>query len=183
MKRLNRAAIITQLIDKLHKYGSWCGETHVQKITFILQNLMQVPLKYEFILYKHGPFSFDLRDELTSLRADGLIELEPQQLPYGPKIVTTSRSRNIAATCSKTIAKYNNRIDFIAKTFNDKGVTELERLATAYFVTMVNNSVVSVDERVKQITKLKPHILIDNARSAVSEIDNIIMQAQHLLKQ
>jgi len=43
-----------------------------------LQDLMRVPLELEFILYKHGPFSFDLRSELTSLRADELVKLEPQ---------------------------------------------------------------------------------------------------------
>ena len=83
MDRLRRAALLTRLIELLRKKGSWCGETHIQKSTFFVQNLMKVPLSFDFILYKHGPFSFDLRDELTGLRADGLIRLEPQW-PYGP---------------------------------------------------------------------------------------------------
>jgi len=78
MDRLRKAALQTRLIEQLRKEGSWCGETHVQKATLFLQDLMRVPLELEFILYKHGPFSFDLRSELTSLRADELVKLEPQ---------------------------------------------------------------------------------------------------------
>jgi uncharacterized protein YwgA len=60
MDRLRRAAILTRLIEQLRNGGSWCGETHVQKATFFLQELLNVPLSLDFILYKHGPFSFDL---------------------------------------------------------------------------------------------------------------------------
>jgi len=70
MDRLRRAALLTQLIERLRRRGSWCGETHVQKATLFLQDLTRIPMGFDFILYKHGPFSFDLRDELTSLRAD-----------------------------------------------------------------------------------------------------------------
>ena len=37
-----------------------------------------MPLGYDFTLYKHGPFSFDLRDDIHALRADGLLDLEPR---------------------------------------------------------------------------------------------------------
>lgn len=78
MDRLKRGAILVQLVRELRENGSWCGETHLQKGTYLLQELTKVPLGLEFILYKHGPFSFDLRDELTGLRADEVIALQPQ---------------------------------------------------------------------------------------------------------
>ena len=74
MNRLPQAAIVTRLTGRLRDQGSWCGETHLQKAMYFLQELMEVPTGFEFILYMHGPFSFDLRAELTSLRADGLLE-------------------------------------------------------------------------------------------------------------
>src|ERR1035437_1902213 len=87
MKRLERAAIILQLTEDLRNHGSWCGETHIQKATYLLQELTGVPLAYSFILYKHGPFSFDLRDQITEMRADEILVLESQPAPYGPSIV------------------------------------------------------------------------------------------------
>jgi uncharacterized protein YwgA len=104
MDRLRRAVVLTRLIQRLREHRSWCGETHVQKSTFFLQKVVGVPLQFEFILYKHGPFSFDLRDELTGLRADELIRLEPQW-PYGPQIAPTDRIEYIQRIYSKTLEK------------------------------------------------------------------------------
>ena len=65
MERLQKAAILTELADQLRREGSWCGHTHMQKATYFLQDLLEVPTGYEFILYKHGPYSFDLSEEMT----------------------------------------------------------------------------------------------------------------------
>ena len=93
MDRLRNAALLTRLIEGLCGKGDWCGETHVQKTAFFVQELLGVPLEFQFILYKHGPFSFGLRDELTALRADGLLELEPR--PYGAQLVPTKQCEYI----------------------------------------------------------------------------------------
>ena len=82
MDRFDRAAVLTELADRLRANGSWTGETHLQKATYVLQELLMVPLNFEFVFYKHGPFSFDLREELTSMRADGFLVQVPQD-PYG----------------------------------------------------------------------------------------------------
>src|SRR5712692_9118533 len=106
MRRLQRIVILADLASRLGKYGSWCGETHLQKATYFLQELGKVPLGYSFVLYKHGPFSFDLRDELTAMRADGLLELRPQP-PYGPSLVPTERASEFARRFPKTLGKYS----------------------------------------------------------------------------
>jgi uncharacterized protein YwgA len=69
MDRLWRASLLLTMNEELRRAGSWAGETHMQKAIFFLQELIKVPLGFEFLLYKHGPFSFDLRDELTFMRA------------------------------------------------------------------------------------------------------------------
>ena len=56
----------------------WSGETHLQKATYLACWLVDIPFDFDFILYKHGPFSFELRDELGSMRADRLLDREPQ---------------------------------------------------------------------------------------------------------
>ena len=100
MNRLQRAAVLTALADELRKRGSWCGETHLQKATYFLQSLLGVPLGYEFILYKHGPYSFDLHDELTALCTDQLLELRPQPYPYGPSLLPTAASADFRRSTS-----------------------------------------------------------------------------------
>ena len=176
MDRLKRAALLTRLIEKLRERGSWCGETHVQKATFFLQDLMQVPLGFDYILYKHGPYSFDLRDEITALRADELVTLEPQW-PFGPRIAPTDRSEYIQGIFSKTLKKYDYPISFVAEKLGDKGVTDLERIATAFYVTQHAKAGASVDERAKQLTEFKPHIPRESARTAIEVVDGISKDA------
>jgi hypothetical protein len=179
MDRLRRAALLTRLIAKLRQSGSWCGETHIQKATLFLQDLMRVPLGFEFILYKHGPFSFDLRDELTGLRGDELLRLDPQW-PYGPRIAPTDRSEYIQRIYSKTLAKYDDRINFIAEKLGTKNVAELERLATALYVTERTAAGVSAVKRARQIAQLKPHVSFEYAEAAVEEVDDIVEEARRL---
>jgi hypothetical protein len=139
MDRLPKAAIVTKPARRLRHYGSWCGETHIQKAMYLLQDMLQVPTGFDFVLYKHGPYSFDLADELTSLRADGLLALEPQSVPYGPRFAVTPLTRRLHATFPKTLAKYADSIEFVAKALGGKRVDELERLGTALYVTRQPN--------------------------------------------
>lgn len=180
MDRLPQAAIVTRLAQRLRDHGSWCGETHLQKAMFFLQELQEVPTGFEFILYMHGPFSFDLRDELTSLRADGLLELQPQPTPYGPRFAPTPRSERLQGKFPKTLAKHGEAIEFVAGALGGKHVDALERVATALYVTKRRTSDHdgSVQSRAKCLNRLKPHVPLSAAVKAVEEVDALIKQAQ-----
>ena len=132
MVRMKNAALITKLVGQLRDQESWCGETHIQKTVYFLQHLMAVPLGFYFILYKHGPFSFELRDELTALRADNLLTLE-HDTRYSPRISATTQSKYIQAQFPRTLATYDSCISFIARRLGPKGVVQLERLGTALY--------------------------------------------------
>ena len=175
MGRMRNAALITRLIEQLREHDSWCGETHVQKTTYFLQRLMEVPLGFEFILYKHGPFSFELRDELTALRADGLLTLEHDNR-YSPRILTTEKSHDIQDRFPNMLAKYESSISFVARCLGPKGVVQLERLGTALYVRFEGDG--APDKQVRQITNLKPHISGPDARRAVKEVDRIVADSQ-----
>lgn len=172
MNRLQKAAVLAKLVEKMRDSGSWCGETHVQKAAYFLQALLEVPTDYLFILYKHGPFSFDLRDEITDLRAYELFQLKPQRPPYGPRLSPTPNMKNVQERFPKTLEKLEKQIDFVAKELDGKGVAELERLATALYVTRLL-STDDVRKRAKEIRSLKPHVTKDLALEAVREFDRL----------
>ncbi len=178
MERLQRDAVIISVVEHLRKKGSWCGETHIQKATYFIQRLFAVPLGFEFILYKHGPFSFDLSDELTAMRADMLIRLHPQPRPYGPSLIPSKGSELIKKHYPKTLKKYDPQVRFVAEKFKNKGVAELERLSTALFITQEIDPDGSIDSRAQLITELKPHVNKDDARDAVKAIDEIIEKSR-----
>ena len=175
MDRVKRAALITCLVQQLRGQGSWCGETHVQKAVYFLQTLLHVPLQLQFVLYKHGPFSFELRDDLTGFRADELLALE--LYPYGPRLAVTKQGRYIQSIRAITLAKYKGRIDFVAKQLGDKDVRALERLATALFVTRNFGAVTARAVRSRELTRLKPHIPATAATKSMKELDRLMRES------
>jgi hypothetical protein len=183
MNRLQKAAVLTELADQLHRQGSWCGETHLQKATYILQDLLCVPLEFCFMLYKHGPFSFDLRDELTALRADGLLEIRPQPYPYGPSLLPTVSSAQLRGRYLVTLGRYRQAVGFVARTFGGRGVSELERLATAWYVTREVQGAATVEDRARRLHELKPHVAFIEAKEAVAEVGRIEGDARRFLGQ
>ncbi len=176
MTRLQRTAVLTRLVERLREQGSWCGETHLQKSAYFLQELLRVPIGCSFVLYMYGPFSFDLSGELSSMCADGLLKLEVQPVPYGPKIATTAEAKAFQERFPKTLQRYHPQIEFVANNLGCKRVSELERLATALYVTREHPDA-PLDKRTERVRQLKPHVPTELARKAVEDVDAIIKTA------
>lgn len=171
MKRMQRNAVLIKLSEALRTRGSWCGETHLQKATFFLQEMAGVQMGFDFILYKHGPFSFDLRDDLTATRADGFVSLRMQDPRYGPSIVPEPHADALMKRFPRTLTKHAALIEFVADKLGAKQVVELERLATAFFVSQELGSESTEDACARRINKLKPHISHAQALDALREVN------------
>jgi hypothetical protein len=149
------------------------GDSHPESDIFPSRTA-GVPLGFEFILLKHGPFSFDLSDEITAMRADSLLQYQPRE-PYGPSLFPTEESQEFLEQYPKTLKNCANKIQFVAERVGTLGVADLERLATALYITFNENGLdVS---RAERITQLKPHIGIDEAHEAVKNVDALRREA------
>ena len=181
MKRLRTAAVLVALIEAMKDQGSWCGETNIQKASYFLQEMMGVPFGFEFILYKYGPYSFELTDELTGLLADSILSLTVRDERYGPCYGRGPVSELILSKFAKTVSQYRPRIDFVASRLGKKGIGELERLATALYVSLRNREGSPVECRASELRSLKSHI--DEAASvdATREVDAMLSQARLVL--
>ena len=173
MERLERASVLLSLVETLRSRGSWASETHFQKSTYFLQELLQVPLEFEFILYKHGPFSFDLREELSAMLADSFLKCEPQP-PFGPSLLPGLAS-DVLKRQYPLPPGVAPKIEYVAGKLGPKRVVELERLATALFVTLEGKA--DDTGRAGRICELKPHIHAAQAQQAVQEVDEIRREA------
>ncbi len=182
MDDLRRTAIVLKLIERMNLYRSWCGETHIQKSGYFLQEMTGVPMEFSFVLYRYGPFSFDLRDELTAMRADNLVVLETRSLYYGPSFVLRPAANVVLERYPKTLAKYEAQIEFVAREFGPKGVAELEQLATAFYVTRKLGEEKTVAERAEHLHSLKPHFSIKEACQAVDYVDCLLVEADKLFR-
>jgi uncharacterized protein YwgA len=177
MLQVEQAGLVLALAEALRKHGSWAGETHVQKASYFLQVMLEVPLNVKFILYKHGPFSFDLRDMLSEMEAADMVKWEPRPIPYGPSVAPGANSARVVAM-SMAVRTFSSQIEFIAEKLASKKVTELERLATALYVSVDRRTPPA--ERPLRINELKPHVSVLEAEAAVNEMDQIRMEATQL---
>lgn len=175
MEGLRRSAILLTLIEELQAQGSWSGETHIQKSTYFLQGLTGVPLDLRFILYKHGPFSFDLRAELAAMHAKSLVGLRVQPYPYGPSLVPGPSAGLLKKIYPVTSRRYRQQIEFIARKLGPRRVVELEKLATGLYVMLEEKA--SGRRRATRIHQLKPHVSLVEAQASLAELDEILHDA------
>ena len=168
MDNLVRWSILLELISELKNAGSWCGETHIQKSAFFLEEMLDVPLELDFIMYKYGPYSFELNDDLTALRAYNYVSLEPQP-PYGVTYSLKDEENKLKKFYEDDIEEYSEKISSVAETFGNKTVVELEKLATAFFIYN-NENIEDAEEIAKRLNEIKPHVSIQDAEDAAKEM-------------
>ncbi len=180
MDRLRRDVILIRLIEALRERGSWCGATHVQKAMFFLQEMAGAETGFEFIPYKHGPFGFDLQDELTAMRADELVALQVQNPEYGPSLVPAAAADSLKQRFPKTLRKHEPLIMFVAEKLGNRKVVELERLATALYVSQEVGVGMEAHARAQRVHAMKPHISVDQALEAVRTVDDWRREATEL---
>ncbi len=183
MKSIENDVLLLELVEQLREKGSWCGETHLQKAVYFLQELLSVPMGLEFVLYKHGPFSFGLQDKLILLRAHGLLELEPQANGYGPKLSLSQSGQALKRGFPRTIREQLNAFKWLTDRLGKKGVVDLERLGTALFVSRNKEMQGKGDEEiVARIVELKPHVSEEQARAALREVREMESEAEAIIK-
>jgi hypothetical protein len=173
-----RCALVVKLAKRLRECGSWCGETHLQKAMYIIQDLSKANFGYKFVIYKDGPYSFDLNNELSAMRASNILEFQFPKDGYGPSIAPTRFGDKLLGLHEENIAQYAPIIDFLADWFSAREVRYLEKIATAYYVTTKNPRVPPA-ERAKRLNSLKPHVDILAAEEAVRIVDEKRKQAKN----
>lgn len=175
----DRTIIVFYLMRALKADGSWCGETHIQKTLYVGQSMLNVPSHFKFILYKHGPYSFQLSEYLQELIADEFVYVRPRRPPYGPSLELSEDAISVAKLIP-TESDLAKKLDFITTRLGSKGVGELERLATAVYVNEKHGSNLPLEQRIEILTDLKPHVSSDKARNAFIEVDQILNDSQLL---
>jgi uncharacterized protein YwgA len=169
--QIEKWALVADLVQKMRDAGGWAGQTHIQKTMFFLQELLEVPSGYNFVLYKHGPYSFDLRNDLGRLRANLALDIELQR-PYGASFKLGDIGNNVINSGAPTVDQYDNELQFVVDALAKKDVRELERLGTAL---LVKGRHPNCDEAflANKIVELKPHITTTLAIEAVRAVAEI----------
>jgi len=129
-----------------------------------------VDLEYEFVLYKHGPYSFDLATDIASLKGAHIVEFVIPVQGYGPTVQLTPVGAKIFDGMRGFVQPFLLKIKFIADWFGPHDVRVLERLATAFYVKKQNPSE-EASALATRIRGLKPHISEPDALAAIRQLN------------
>jgi len=83
---LENQAAIYELIVLLRAKDNWCGETHVQKTAFFVEELGNHNLGYEFILYKTRALFLRFKRRFGWYGSSSIYDQEIVNPNYGPRL-------------------------------------------------------------------------------------------------
>jgi hypothetical protein len=181
MNDLQRDALLAAFLDKLHQTGVWCTEFRTQKSTYLLQELLDVPLQFPFIFYKHGPFCFELTDAVVAMKAHELLTIAVRPSPYGPALVVTPLGREFYARYPATLGKYDDQLTRAVQEIGPLKPPDLERISGALFLSQNRNC--DVNERARRLHERTPHVPLHEARMAVAQLDQLMQETGTVLKE
>jgi hypothetical protein len=112
------------------------------------------------------------------MRSQEILTLEAQRPPYGPRFYSEqAATAQLRAQYPKTLGKYRDQLEWTATWLGPRGVVQLERTATAFWVTKEGPVGASVDSRARRLNHLKPHFDLEACVEAVEEIDETLLSA------
>ena len=167
-------AFILEVINGLKTAGSWTGKTHVQKTMFLINEATPVQVPFDFVLYKHGPYSFDIENELEQMKSYDAVVVQPIS-GYGVEL-RPSENATLVSRLAPLTASEKDSVDAICHFVGNKGVIELERLATAVWIRN-RDHIADHHEVALRINALKPHIKIPEAEAA----DQLVISTLNLM--
>jgi uncharacterized protein YwgA len=164
-----QAAILAAFVANVRDAGKDCGETLMQKAAYVMKELFGVPLRDEFRIHYYGPFSFELRDRLSSMEADDIVRVRPREV--GVTYEIGDRFGQLRTRFAADIQAASRAIEFTAERLGSLGVKKLEPLTTALYVRRQMPHA-STQERANRLREIKQHITEPDAVRAVETIDH-----------
>jgi hypothetical protein len=166
--------LILSVIKKLKQNGSWAGKTHVIKSIYLLQSFSNNDkIRFDFILYKHGPYSFELENELAVMKSYQAITSDRLYSEYGESL-KPGENENIPKKHYNLESKLQKDIDKVCRLVGQKNVKELEGLATITWI-IKNENISDEDAILNRLSKLKPHISAEDGEIAFNEIKKVFL--------
>ena|SRR5271157_3625752 len=163
-----KASLVLAVIRSLKQHGSWTGKTHVQKSLFLIKTATQIDVPFTFVLFKHGPYSFELETELEQMKSYLAITSEPDPNGYGVVLSPGPGSRFIDERGGLSDVE-SSAVGRVCRFVGQRNVSELERIATAAWIRKTERVGDSASVAAR-LNKLKTHVSIRDAEQADIEV-------------
>lgn len=132
-----RYALITELADRLSKTKTQFGKTMLQKLVFLLQELYDLKLGYDFELYTYGPFCTQLLIDLDQVEALNGVEVKPVVSGFGGYQIEPAEKKDFIREKGTSLLErkdVSNDLDELIRHFGGLLAVDLELRATIVYV-------------------------------------------------
>ena len=159
-KVLRRWKATRSAIRALNESGSRTSRTHIQKLLYFANvwNIGNVP-PFEFVLYDHGPYSFELDRTLLLMESFNAFTRVADPDGFGSRYSVEGEGKEEVSSAP---------LIRLAKWLGPLGVRDLEARATCEFLR--NEGSKDVRTHIKRI---KPHLSEDEIAEALSGIEKM----------
>ena len=169
MESFVRWAILVRIVNESQSKGHPVGHTYMQKLTYLLQNALQIQLGYAFRIHYYGPYSEEVWQDLRILDELKILNVTPQKDGYGYSI-TLGENSGLFDGYESTVP--SGAISKLVEVLGGCEVKILEIIATTHyaysFLTSTNLEESKLaEETAKAVTALKPHIHPSQVSTAI----------------
>lgn len=166
--------IIAELAYRLHSLELRFGKTALQKLVYLLQELCNVKVGYDFSLYTYGPFSSELLSDLDFVESLNGVDVAFIPEIQGYEIFPGEANDSIRTKAKDFIDAADESITKIINDFGDFNAKELELRSTIIFVNRDlkrKGKSNFLDELINLVQAIKPHFSISEIKKALSELE------------
>jgi len=174
-----KQALVLFIVRKLSEQKGWHGPVFVQRFIYLLQELLDVPLDLFFILYKHGPYSFELAETLTFLTANYLLEFKLPLNHLSPTLVPGKHAAYYDKKFKAEMDAINPRVTWLITKVNDMDFGKLTLLTFALYV-LKQLRVQGKDEKklISEMHQIRPVFSKKQITEAVEALKKLMNEAQ-----
>jgi len=172
MERNQRIKLLLHIIDKLHSKGDRNGETNIQKLAYFIIKAKLAPLDYDYVLYNYGPYSFQLKDDLTYIEESRMVCKEPDSSGFGFKYIPNYEMDFVDETLKET--RFQSKIDQLIIKFRQIPAKNLGLIAT-YMYIYDKNQDIDDENLINAVHNIKPMF-------NKFELENMLKEHNDLIK-
>ena len=172
-----RYGLIAAVVSALHRRSPQLGKTVLQKVVYLLQDLVCLPIGYRFQFYTYGPFSVELLQDLDLVEGLGGVKIHRVvSLTGGFEILPGDRADDLIRKADNWL-KEQGADDAISRIVADYGhlsARDLELRATVVYVVrdLELRGTIGDNGRVKEVVEdLKPRFGAREIEDAILELD------------
>lgn len=137
--------LLLKTISLCNDNGVSCSDIRIQKILYLIS--IKKDLTYNFVMYKNGPHSFELQDDITKLKAYMIIRETYKSNLVGLSIYDKEKIKGfISSTLDKDLS---DKLENIFNLVKELSVKQLEELTTnIYFEKNLSKPTKNTDNEI-----------------------------------